>query len=739
MGFNVSMKLRWKILIVLLIFSLVPLFVLKTHGMKSLKELGSDLQSQTRITLLERATLNLAEQARSAAIMINLENRLFHTTLKSIQGEAELRLNYDDVPALKEKPFITSPQGSRNIPKLITAPGYKKVALMRGGMGSKIARHHPLGDIKRGDLIDLPISPDHLSFWLPEGLSRQDAMDGIIRLAPLLDDFKTCAAALKSLALWQEIILENGLVVTYPAHDSFPSRYDPRTHIWYEEAKKKDSPFWTLPFSDAATKTLCNRLTAPLYGDKGQFIGAVSLVIPIGESLNKALFSADAGIAKAMIISTLHRDEAHQNALLVVGKTGEEAIKSVIPSMHGRFWQAPSKQEWLTSDNPEFKTLIQDVENKKSGVLQMNYRGTPSLWTYSPVNKDISILIVTPVREFTAEADEAEQYVRESIANQYEGTSIIALAVILAIIVVAYFVSQSLSTPIRRLSEAMIKVGKGDWDARADFQSKDELGDLAENFNHMVPQLREHSRIRQALSLADEAQQSLFPQSTPEVEGVDIGARCTFSEKTGGDYYDFLGCSTCGPRTFAMAVGDVSGHGVSAALLMTSARAYMRAFSGRGKSLVETTMEVNRMITNDCAQTGHFMTMFAGICNSEARTLNWIRAGHDPGLVYSPETGTFEQLMGEGLALGVDENYMFREYETPMKQGQILTIYTDGIWEAHDPSGKQFGKERLQQLISENSHKKAQDIADMILIEVAAYRKGFPLEDDCTVIVVKFI
>ncbi len=133
----------------------------------------------------------------------------------------------------------------------------------------------------------------------------------------------------------------------------------------------------------------------------------------------------------------------------------------------------------------------------------------------------------------------------------------------------------------------------------------------------MVPQLREHSKIRQALSLADEAQQSLFPKSPPDIDNVDIGARCTFSEQTGGDYYDFVGCATCGPKTFATVIGDVSGHGVSAALLMTSARAYIRALSGRGKTLVEAATEVNRLITKDCAQTGHFMTMFMAICNAE--------------------------------------------------------------------------------------------------------------------------
>lgn len=725
-------------LIVLLTFSLVPLFVLKTHGLNSLKELGSDLQTQTRVTLLERATQNLADQAKGAAVMINIEERLFQSTLNSIQGEAELRLNDNDTAQPAKNPFITTRHKTFGTPELINDPAYKKRVLIGKGTNRR-AKHASMAAVQRGDIIDLPITFNNISFWLSGNLTRKQASNDINRLSPLLDDFKSSAAVLQNGALWLEIILDNGLVASYPGHDSFPRKYDPRTHQWYKETKKLGKINWTLPSTDAATKALCNRITTPLYNNKGQFIGVASLVIPIGESMDKALISTYPQKAKILMVSTLYRGEADQNALLIISKIGDEPTEDQLLPIQERFWQAPPEKEWLTEDNPEFKTLIQDVEDKNSGVLQMNYKGIPSLWTYSPVNKSLAILIIIPVHEFTAEADEAEQYVRESIANQYESTSLIAFAVILSIAIVAYFVSRSLSDPISKLSEAMIKVGEGDWNARADFYSKDELGDLAQNFNYMVPQLREHSKIRQALTLADEAQKSLFPQSPPKVEGVDIGARCTFSEQTGGDYYDFVGCATCGPRTFASAIGDVSGHGISAALLMTSARAYLRALSGRGKTLVESATDLNRLITKDCAQTGHFMTMFMCICNAENRAVNWIRAGHDPGLVYSPDTDIFDQLLGEGLALGVDENYMYREYLTQMKQGQILVLYTDGIWEAHSPAGKQFGKDRLQQLIRDNYHKPSQEMADTILIEVAAHRKGLPLEDDCTIIVIKFL
>ncbi|HAS89691.1 MAG TPA: serine/threonine protein phosphatase [Desulfovibrio sp.] len=731
------MKIRWKILIVLLTFSLAPLFVLKTHGLNSLKELGADLQTQTRVTLLERATQNLADQAKGAAVLVDLEERLYNTTLKSIQGEAELRLTDNDTAPQADEPFITTPFKTINEPEFIHKAGYKKQALMGKGVNRK-NEHTDMAGVQRGDLVDLAITLNHISFWIPKKLPRDEAMADINKLAPLLDDFKTCAADLQNLVLWQEIILDNGIVASYPGHNSFPRNYDARKHVWYEDTKKNMGSSWTLPTPDPATRTLCYRISSPIM-DGNKFIGAASIVIPVGSIIEGSFTGSKSNAAEVMMVSAGSESFYKDNSLLIVGKVGDDTSFKTTDTSKGRFWLRPPEPQWISEDTPEFKTLVADIEEKNSGVLHMDYNGIPSLWTYSPINTYLAVLIITPVHEFTAEADEAEQYVRESITNQYEGTSLIAFVVIICIAIVAYFVSRSIANPISKLSEAMLKVGEGDWNARADFHATDELGDLAQSFNYMVPQLREHSKIRQALSLADEAQQSLFPQSPPEVEGVNIGARCTFSEQTGGDYYDFVGCATCGTKTFATAIGDVSGHGVSAALLMTSARAYMRALSGRGRSLVESAMEVNRLVSKDCAQTGHFMTMFVAICNTEQRTINWIRAGHDPGLVYSPETDSFEQLLGKGLALGVDETYVYREYLTQMERGQILVLYTDGIWEAHSPAGKQFGKDRLQQIIRDNYHKTSQEMADNILIEVAAHRNGLPLEDDCTIIVIKFL
>lgn len=731
------MKIRWKILLVLLAFAMLPLILIRTYGLDSLIDLGSDLQIQTRVTLLERARSSLTNIAEGTAARINLEDRLYRTTIKTVQSEAENLLSQEELPILAHPPFITTPDGVENMPKLYTHPNYKKSVLM--GRGLRLHREDKALHIKQGTLIDIPISPNHISFWLPKGLPESEAMPSIRKLAPLLPTFQACSQTLSELALWQEVILENGLQVTYPAHNSFPPRYDPRLTPWYQEVKDTLKTFWMTPAPEPATKSLCYRLSSPLFDATDKFIGVASLVVPVGTTINSALLMSTKKNVKIMMVVSDRSTPSTKDKLLVIGRNKISDNENLPKNSKGHLWQAPPKPEWIYEKNPEFTSLVDDIANQRSGVLQIDYDGIPSLWTYSPINENMALLIITPVIDFTAEADKAEQYVSESITRQIKDTSIMALAIISVLAVVAYFASHSLSSPIRKIAEAVTKVGQGDWDARADVKSHNELGDLAESFNLMVPQLRERASILQALSLADEAQQSLLPKSTPQVSGAEIGAKCIFSEKTGGDYYDFIGCATCGEDIFATVIGDVSGHGISAALLMTSARAYIRALTGQGRPLIEIVSKVNSLVTADCAQTGHFMTLFATICDTKKKTLNWIRAGHDPALIYTPETDEFEELIGSGLAIGVDEYYLYKENFTQLKSGQIVVLYTDGIWEAHSPKGEQFGKPLLREIIRDYYDKPAQQLAEIVHKHVADHRRGLPLEDDCTVIIIKFL
>jgi len=147
---------------------------------------------------------------------------------------------------------------------------------------------------------------------------------------------------------------------------------------------------------------------------------------------------------------------------------------------------------------------------------------------------------------------------------------------------------------------------------------------------------------------------------------------------------------------------------------------------------------MNQHLLSDFSHTGHFMTLFYVSIDSQNQKLRWVRAGHDPAVIYDPDKDRFEELKGTGLALGLDESY---EYEENLKgglnPGQIIAIGTDGIWETNNSEGQMFGKQRFNELVRENAHRSAKDIIDSVFNELQKFTIGFKQTDDITLVVIK--
>ena len=149
---------------------------------------------------------------------------------------------------------------------------------------------------------------------------------------------------------------------------------------------------------------------------------------------------------------------------------------------------------------------------------------------------------------------------------------------------------------------------------------------------------------------------------------------------------------------------------------------------------------MNRHLTEDVYDTGRFMTLFYLTINSSEKCVEWIRAGHDPAFIYNPGLDTFEDLMGPGLALGVDQDYTYEaQTKKGLTTGQVIVVGTDGLWEGSNTSGEFFGKERLKDLVRENSAKRADSILNCVLQEHTDFTKGMKSEDDITLVVIKLI
>jgi serine phosphatase RsbU (regulator of sigma subunit) len=260
----------------------------------------------------------------------------------------------------------------------------------------------------------------------------------------------------------------------------------------------------------------------------------------------------------------------------------------------------------------------------------------------------------------------------------------------------------------------------------------------ARSITHLIDLAIGNNRMLSALELAEEVQQNLLPKDVPDIKGLDIAAKSIYCNKTGGDFYDFLNVSQDADDKLCVVVGDVSGHGIAAGLLMATARALIRSRSAQPGDLSQIVTEVNRNLTLDVYETGRFTTLFYLMVNPLKQLLKWVRAGHDAALLYDPAKDRFENLYGSGLALGLDDTYPYEENEWKgLAKGQIIYIGTDGIWEAVNSEGKRFGKEPIKEIIRQNAAASANEILNAILTALNRFCQGLELEDDVTLVVVK--
>ncbi|MEJ2474594.1 MAG: SpoIIE family protein phosphatase [Desulfobacterales bacterium] len=299
-------------------------------------------------------------------------------------------------------------------------------------------------------------------------------------------------------------------------------------------------------------------------------------------------------------------------------------------------------------------------------------------------------------------------------------------------------VSRNLSIPFQGIIRTLREIRNGNFDKRVQVMSNDEIGYTGDTINEMIKGLIEREKIQQALDLAREIQQNLLPRGTLQIEGVDIAGKSVYCDETGGDYYDFMPIGRGGDKKIGIVIGDVSGHGISSALLMSSVRASLRQRAFLPGSTADIISDVNHQLVTDIEDSGQFMTMFFMALDIESKHIDWVRAGHDPAILYNLESDSFDELGGPGIALGVDGNWNFNAHEKEgFPGGLIIFLGTDGVWEVRNRSGEMLGKEPIRETIRKNSSSSAERILEAIFTTLDDFIGRARIEDDITSVVVK--
>jgi sigma-B regulation protein RsbU (phosphoserine phosphatase) len=517
-----------------------------------------------------------------------------------------------------------------------------------------------------------------------------------------------------------------GTHISFPGKGGYPDGYDPRTRPWYTTAATNGEHItWIGPIIDAPTGQVRVTCAAPARRHDGSLIGVVAADVLMIDMLDEIELPQDMqGQVKIMLV-TLDDNGALIHAKAEYAKQGGTS-------------RGPITLDYLNADDPaQTDALLQQMQSTDEGSLGFTIDSKDWILSYQRLLRGDSFVVVAITREtIDSVADNVQHEVYTVFNDTIASNAGIGGAVIAAAVAVAFFGARSVTRPVHSLVDTASAIASGDLDATASVRTGDELQQLADAFNDMVPKLRDQLAVRESLMLAKEVQQNLLPSEPPRLPGLDIASRSIYCDETGGDYLDFFPVEGDSGK-HAFFVADVTGHGIAAALLMTTARALLRTRAIETDDIANVLTRVNADLARD-AQSGQFMTLYYLLIEPESRTASWASAGHDPAIVYEPTTDTFTEFAGKDIPLGIEPAWDFNEFEATLpEQGGVLVIGTDGIWEARNAKDELFGKDRLRDTIKKSAHKPADDIATDIIDAVVAFRAAEPQTDDITLLVLK--
>ncbi len=303
--------------------------------------------------------------------------------------------------------------------------------------------------------------------------------------------------------------------------------------------------------------------------------------------------------------------------------------------------------------------------------------------------------------------------------------------------------TRQITKAVDDLYKATQDVKRGHLSHRVRIERRDQLGVLGESFNDMIGSVstliqeqQQRQRLENEISIAREVQDQLFPRSLPQIPGVEIEAICKAAREVSGDYYDFIQLS---PTHLAIAIADISGKGISAALLMASLQAALRSqvlvAGSETMSTAELVARLNKHLVRNTAD-DRFATFFIAVYDSATRTLRYTNAGHLPSFLICRDSAL--HLDKGGMVLGVMEDYCYEEGSVIVAPDSLLVGYSDGLVEPENVYGEEFGIRRLQQAAVAVQGAAPQTVAQSLMTAAEEWAGTPEQADDMTVIVSRF-
>ena len=504
--------------------------------------------------------------------------------------------------------------------------------------------------------------------------------------------------------------------------------FHPALRPWYTDAIAADGPTWGKVYvwvRGGKGETLGIPYVEPLRDAKGHIVGVVDCEMTLSD-ISMYLARLQVGkTGKAFIMEP--------DGNLVATSVEIECMKVDATGAPARLPASEATDTWIVQAEAQLRQQHGSLDMVEAQRLTVEIDGRRMRLVVSPYTnrRNLRWLIVTlvPEADFLAEVQAGGR------RSMFLGLAAIGATVFLGVLLAGAMVR-----PIVRLLTHVRQIGQGDLDGELHLTQSPELVRLSTEINDMSAGLRDRLKMRQSLALAMDVQQNLLPTETPSIDGLDIAGHSTYCDETGGDYYDFLDITGLSPTTVSVAIGDVVGHGIAAAMVMAGARGILRSHCGRTGSLAELLQHMNSHLCHDAGDArGRFMTMFLMTLNPTHHELRWASAGHDMPFIYEPGAG-FHRIDGGGVPLGVIAEESYEEYSfDAIRSGQIILVATDGVWETFDRDEQEFGKGRICDLIERNADRTADEISHALQEELSEFRGDGSQLDDITLIVIKVL
>lgn len=358
-------------------------------------------------------------------------------------------------------------------------------------------------------------------------------------------------------------------------------------------------------------------------------------------------------------------------------------------------------------------------------------------------DKDEIMNIVYPTGgKFTVQFDVTYQALRERVAAMTQRIVLLLIFGILLGLGFGWYFSDRITKPIEKLKEGVLIIGKGDFTARVNIKSHDEVGVLADTFNKMAADLEVSTkalvykeRVAKELEVAAKMQRQILPNNMPVIEGIDVAAAVVPAVEIGGDCYDFIKVD---PNTHIFYISDVTGHGVPSGIVVSIANALIYSYAN-SSDLREILVNANRVMREKTAK-NMFMTLLMLRYKVDTGVLNYVSAGHPEMLHYYAKDKKVSTEKGGGIALGMvpDISKVLVESTVQFDRGDCIVLYSDGIPEALNERGEQYGLQRMRRALNDQGElTSAEAIKNYLIADVKQFMGNAVQADDITIVVVR--